>query len=1582
MRKFLFVFFTIISFNSHAQYVSLDLSGNYNVSNSGSIWQLRYRPLGETLYTLTNPFPMGTVKIKLNPFLPWEFSKRYLQGSSFSEWSLPLPYNTEYASISKAVGYTYNFDADDIIEGWRGYQLTTSFNHTYSSGSQSDYLKMGTVGESLLLQWQSGYQHMIVSPKIIDLSTDKKISIWANNYQGNYTIKLGTLANPFDPTTFTELKSVQLTGQGFKKIDVFFNNYNGVDQYFAIKSSGISGDVYFDDFSYEQFITCFDPSNVTITPVNQNSALLNFQSDDEQTTWELQIKNLLTNMTTSLTINENPYLIENLVGEVNYEMKLRANCAEDYYSNWSPQVSFSMPCESIEQGYQTSFLEVDFLDPCWSVIANDAYVIQAPNSGNTNIIPRTGNRYIKMIGSASPTQKSFLISPYIDDLSSNKRIKFYLVTNGYGTFNESNLIIGTMSNPNNSSTFVPIKVISPLEMNEINGFFVNDYWKEHIVDFSNYNSNLNHHYIALKQGNTTAAYFHIDDFSYEVIPNCVEAVNLTTLNTKYNYAHLNWGQNNVQNLTHWELEYGPVGFIPGTGVGIILTSENNYLEIISNLIPDTEYNFYVRSKCGELYSSWSDKGFFKTRCFGVEIDYMSSFENEAFENQETCFSRLTPKVRQFNFRPSTFINFLNGGSLGYPTAYSGSKFIFINENTNSPETDEFLKTILVSPRLIGLDNNKLIKFWAYIPSNPYSTFNHIEIGTLDDPNDYLTFQSFKIINQPFVLDQWIEIVVDFSDYYGDSEYVGIRIKSSNSTFMFIDNFEYVEAPCVRPTNLNAVQSSENAVTLTWNSNLLDNSENQFMIEYGLSGFATGTGTTLVVNEPVYTISGLQANEKYQFRVRNLCENSVVNWSLFEEFKICCSQTIPFTENFDQYTSSFNFFVPTNFCWTVETEANTCGLAKFYLSNINSSPNSAHMDISADFEMLISPYLSNFDNNKRIKFWLNHSLYGVDTLELLVGTVEDPLDHSTFELYQSIPISMDEVQSLGQGHEYEFSNYGKEVNLEFSNYIGNDKFIAFAIGGVDNNLGTRKIYLDNILIDEIPNCYEPLNIEFNNIDSNSVLINWENTSQSAVEIRFGLENQPIETYQLITTNNSEYLISNLLPESNYLFYFKSICTNEDSLVVGPKRVTTPCNSLVLPWSEGFNNQFQYGVGKLPTCFKINYGTLASYNSPVNSNSNYFEPTNIMTGNGDTTFLHISHYGGNSNYGTIISTPPFNLTAGTTYTFSLDVRKAYEYATQNINVFTGRGTDFFYMESILYSTGIMSEYNFNTFYYDYTPIESGNYSFLLFPQADGGVNMLVDNLVLEEGYPGTVSTNSIFNFSGNTTNLIFERTPFTQNSIETIQGNQLVHMKGSSSNDSTLLFDWNDNQKDISKLNFKILQSSDITQLYLKFNLKQTFSISPNDSRFRVVINGNVEGSEILPQTQQGDLPQSYLYDLSSYIGEEIKVSLQHIGRNSSNVLNSAYLDDLEVFTSLAVNEINNDTITLVPNPTDGLVNIYSKQLINDYKIFTIGGQLLMQNVNTSTINDALKVDISSFSAGIYFIRINTDVGNKTFKVIKN
>lgn len=73
-----------------------------------------------------------------------------------------------------------------------------------------------------------------------------------------------------------------------------------------------------------------------------------------------------------------------------------------------------------------------------------------------------------------------------------------------------------------------------------------------------------------------------------------------------------------------------------------------------------------------------------------------------------------------------------------------------------------------------------------------------------------------------------------------------------------------------------------------------------------------------------------------------------------------------------------------------------------------------------------------------------------------------------------------------------------------------------------------------------------------------------------------------------------------------------------------------------------------------------------------------------------------------------------------------------------------------------------------------------------------------------------------------------------------------------------------------------------------------------------------------------------------------------------------------------------SVTLYPNPTNGIININCDNNIEQIELFDIQGRLLQTTIENK---EAVKLNITDKSSGVYFVRITTENGKKVEKIIK-
>lgn len=88
--------------------------------------------------------------------------------------------------------------------------------------------------------------------------------------------------------------------------------------------------------------------------------------------------------------------------------------------------------------------------------------------------------------------------------------------------------------------------------------------------------------------------------------------------------------------------------------------------------------------------------------------------------------------------------------------------------------------------------------------------------------------------------------------------------------------------------------------------------------------------------------------------------------------------------------------------------------------------------------------------------------------------------------------------------------------------------------------------------------------------------------------------------------------------------------------------------------------------------------------------------------------------------------------------------------------------------------------------------------------------------------------------------------------------------------------------------------------------------------------------------------------------------------------------VSTFSTLGRNAFDGQTVSVFPNPAQGQLTILAKENIQSVQLYDISGRLIRTNPETK--NQA-QMDLSRESAGIYFVKITTQQGTKTEKIVK-
>ena len=416
----------------------------------------------------------------------------------------------------------------------------------------------------------------LISPRITLTGNQRlvfKYKVQSSNEPNDFRVMLSTTGNA--PANFTtELAS--LASYSNTSPETMALDLTGVtgDVYFAwhVPSGGLDGwRLYIDDVTVEDIPavspTCVDITSPVNGALNVSNSLVTWLSNLDATGYRI-------------SVGSNPGATDVLnnfdVGNVLSYYLAGLVPGSTYYVSVYPYNGFGQATGCTESNFTTCDEVGDFVEnfdglaatglipSCWSRVLSDGVSTFASVGSDTDNF--TAPYSIELYNSNSPaTSNIMLVTPFINNLSAGTNRLRFVARN---STDSEDVIVGTMSNPSDASTFTPLETV------DINGTFA-----QYIVDFTGYTGTDD--YIAIKRLSTsTYTYVYIDNFVWEALPLtapiCATNVIATPNATCGNFA----------NSITWNVTSGADGYYVTVGT---TTGGNDIANAVS--VSGTSYNF-------------------------------------------------------------------------------------------------------------------------------------------------------------------------------------------------------------------------------------------------------------------------------------------------------------------------------------------------------------------------------------------------------------------------------------------------------------------------------------------------------------------------------------------------------------------------------------------------------------------------------------------------------------------------------------------------------------------------------------------------------------------------------------------------------------------------------------------------------------------------------------------------------------------------------------------------------------------------------------------------------------------------------
>ena len=824
----------------------------------------------------------------------------------------------------------------------------------------------------------------------------------------------------------------------------------------------------------------------------------------------------------------------------------------------------------------TEDFESGTLNSCYSInpLANTAgYIYPNVVAGSMWSPVHSGNYCLRSYnfeyGETSPNVP-VLVFPVLDnniDLNS-------LVLSFWGHINNLGngyFVVGVMESDTAFSTFTPVQTIIPAEGN----VFV-----EYNTYFNTYTGT--GRYIAIKFPVSLGCMMRVDDIVLDQAAVCSPVQNLDVQNISGQEVTINWEPNAIGGANVYTVTLDNLT----TGQEDLYTTTADTFYTFTGLDYSTDYRAFVTVVCLDNQESAPDSVDFSTLQQAIDLPYFEDFEGDA-----------TTALGPYTFSGTGVNQWVYGSAVGKPDpdALPGDPVHSIYISPDSGATNIYANSI----------SDAYVSFNVTFPNDVMEYHLSFDYRVVGEASDYSEFDYLKVymLNSDATIpatgapsgvallhnlgdvanvSDWTHFDVILNNVSGTSKQIvfywynnGWNLYGDNHFAAAIDNISVNGTDCGQPNNLAAVDITSDGATLTWNE---VGTATSWTLYYRAEADTGAFNEVQVSNFPTYDLSGLTSNTQYLFYVVADCGSSLSNPSVTGTFRTDCGtiSQLPYTENFEGglYSTSQDAYIA---CWDRLTSDSShyayIGTSSYYAHggehylDFHYTPNCHVIAILPELDASINA------NDLMLTFQACHTNYGFYTLGTLeVGVMTDKTNDSTFVVVDTIDISsLDAIM------------YAEQI-VSLINYAGTGKFIAFRV----SNCNGCGFYIDDLVLEQRPDCMDPVNFSVVTVGNESVTLTWnELGSATSWNIEYGAEGFTPGQGTAVVADATTFTVTGLASMTNYEFYVQADCGGTQSDWIGPVSVIT-----------GVLNMGVTGSDTLTTCNSIicdNGGNNGDYGS---------------------------------------------------------------------------------------------------------------------------------------------------------------------------------------------------------------------------------------------------------------------------------------------------------------------------------------------------------------------------------------------------
>ena len=630
----------------------------------------------------------------------------------------------------------------------------------------------------------------------------------------------------------------------------------------------------------------------------------------------------------------------------------------------------------------------------------------------------------------------------------------------------------------------------------------------------------------------------VDNFSISRIV-CATPANFAAIDTTATTSSIQLTWTPMSEETNWVVRYKEQG--AEEWLAVVPAANDTFL--LEGLNPSTVYEAQVATQCDPedptSLSEFSASISFATECAPYET------VDEGFEGTLLCWSA----IKDGSGYPAILSS--------YPEdAHSGSKFLYFASQVGYDPVDEYV----VLPELISLENMRL-KFYACNDLAEAEENATLVVGVMPAAADTANFVALDtIVLTSAVYGQY---VVPFTAYTGDGKYVAIKMLAAETATVSarIDDVVVEAIPqCLEPNGLEAVAEllTDNSAVLTWAP---QGTEATWLVRYKKSS-EESWGEPIVTTNDSLLISGLEMGTSYDAQVAAWCdpenEEAVSPFSGVISFTTLCGtiSTLPWNNDFENYAVNS---IPT--CWD-NSASTSSSLASYpyYIFGVYESGNNkmlrAHNYSAQRGTLLINTPAIVLPEGPAYELSFDYS----HTATCGDMTIKISVNGGDF-------VALDPTYAKNStGTSYSAPDAFEEVIINLGAYAGDTIMIQFY---ADGNYGSGAIFVDNVSVHKAPSCVKPTGLAISDITVDGAKATWDNAENGAwlYAVAQASAEMPAD---FIATTDSFAVVSELLDNSDYIFYLRKNCGDEGLSEIISASFHTKMGPAAVPYADDFED----------------------------------------------------------------------------------------------------------------------------------------------------------------------------------------------------------------------------------------------------------------------------------------------------------------------------------------------------------------------------------------------------------------------------